>query len=315
MEKPIVPVIDFTAGQSIPGDAALLWKTTPEQISLADDIISALKNVGFICLVNTGITQDEMDTLMNEVKQFFGLGGSEKCLYTKGLMSNTGWVDVGRETLSTDRKAGDYKETFNFQPVMAETEIPDSMKILKEWWGRLSTLSLQFMKLMGLGLRMKDPSYIANSHSFGSSQNESAIRVNFYPATVNKDLEPGQVRCGEHSDYGSVTLLIQDSPGLEVMNRSTGEYEAVTAPPGGIIVNIGDVMQFWTSDTLVANKHRVLVSDDKHLQEADRISIPFFAIPDQTTLIECLVGRSKYPPVTMHEWLKQKIDSAFKERV
>jgi len=32
---------------------------------------------------------------MNEVKQFFGLGGSEKCLYTKGLMSNTGWVDVG----------------------------------------------------------------------------------------------------------------------------------------------------------------------------------------------------------------------------
>jgi len=57
-----------------------------------------------------------------------------------------------------------------------------------------------------------------------------------------------------------------------------------------------------------------LVSDDKHLQEADRISIPFFAIPDQTTLIECLVGRSKYPPVTMHEWLKQKIDSAFKER-
>jgi len=55
-----VPVIDFTAGQSIPGDAALLWKTTPEQISLADDLISALKTVGFICLVNTGITQDEV---------------------------------------------------------------------------------------------------------------------------------------------------------------------------------------------------------------------------------------------------------------
>jgi len=60
------------------------------------------------------------------------------------------------------------------------------MKILKEWWGRLSTLSLQFMKLMGLGLRLNDPSYIANSHNFGSSQNESAIRVNFYPATLNK---------------------------------------------------------------------------------------------------------------------------------
>jgi len=48
------------------------------------------------------------------------LGESEKCLYTKGLISNTGWVDVGRETLSTDRKAGDYKEIFNVQPVLAE---------------------------------------------------------------------------------------------------------------------------------------------------------------------------------------------------
>ena len=39
----------------------------------------------------------------------------------------------------------------------------------------------------------------------------------------------------------------------QVMNRSTGEYESVVAPPGGVVVNIGDVMQFWTSDKLVAN--------------------------------------------------------------
>lgn len=37
------------------------------------------------------------------------------------------------------------------------------------------------------------------------------------------------------------------------MNRSTKEYEAVKAPPGGVVVNIGDAMQFWTSDKLVAN--------------------------------------------------------------
>ena len=37
------------------------------------------------------------------------------------------------------------------------------------------------------------------------------------------------------------------------MNRSTGNYEAVVAPAGGVIVNIGDALQFWTSDLLVAN--------------------------------------------------------------
>ena len=30
------------------------------------------------------------------------------------------------------------------------------------------------------------------------------------------DLKPDQVRCSEHSDYGSITLLVQDSQGLEV---------------------------------------------------------------------------------------------------
>lgn len=31
------------------------------------------------------------------------------------------------------------------------------------------------------------------------------------------EVKPGQVRCGEHSDYGSITLLFQDDVGgLEV---------------------------------------------------------------------------------------------------
>ena len=30
-------------------------------------------------------------------------------------------------------------------------------------------------------------------------------------------LQTGQIRCGEHTDYGSITLLFQDNmPGLEV---------------------------------------------------------------------------------------------------
>ena len=37
------------------------------------------------------------------------------------------------------------------------------------------------------------------------------------------------------------------------MNRATGEYEEVIAPAGGVVVNIGDALQFWTSDVLLAN--------------------------------------------------------------
>ena len=39
------------------------------------------------------------------------------------------------------------------------------------------------------------------------------MRILFFSVA---ELKPGQIRCGEHSDYGSITLLYSDSPGLEV---------------------------------------------------------------------------------------------------
>ena len=54
----------------------------------------------------------------------------------------------------------------------------------------------------------------------GTSLGGTQLRFNYYP--VIKDIskvKPGQIRCGEHTDYGGITLLIQDDVGgLEVKN-------------------------------------------------------------------------------------------------
>lgn len=52
----------------------------------------------------------------------------------------------------------------------------------------------------------------------GNLDNATALRLLYYPPLPEKsDVKPGQVRCGEHSDYGSITLLFQDDVGgLEV---------------------------------------------------------------------------------------------------
>lgn len=60
------------------------------------------------------------------------------------------------------------------------------MNVLDEYWETASKLALQVMKLMGLGLHLDNPNIIADSHNFGSKENETAIRVNFYPATADK---------------------------------------------------------------------------------------------------------------------------------
>ena len=52
----------------------------------------------------------------------------------------------------------------------------------------------------------------------GTSEGGSQLRYNYYPMISDlSKIKPGQIRCGEHTDYGGITLLIQDDVGgLEV---------------------------------------------------------------------------------------------------
>ena len=62
---------------------------------------------------------------------------------------------------------------------------------------------------------------MSSRHRFifdGADKNGTIFRSLFYPALTDVDIKPGVVRCGEHSDYGTITLLLQDDMGgLEVM--------------------------------------------------------------------------------------------------
>ena len=68
-------------------------------------------------------------------------------------------------------------------------------------------------------MSFQEPDIFVRSHQFlGTTKNRSALRLLYYPPLPEKSLiKAGQVRCGEHSDYGSITLLFQDHiGGLEV---------------------------------------------------------------------------------------------------
>ena len=46
--------------------------------------------------------------------------------------------------------------------------------------------------------------------------NCSTLRTLYYPPVKHEEVKEGQLRCGEHSDYGSITLLFKSSVGLQV---------------------------------------------------------------------------------------------------
>ena len=92
-------------------------------------------------------------------------------------------------------------------------------------------------------------------------------------------------RCGKHTDYGGLTLLFQDSlGGLEV--QTLDGWTQATPIEGSIVVNIGDLLQFWSAGKYRATPHRVIV--DSTTSQSSRYSVAMFIHPNHDTLIKPL---------------------------
>ncbi|KFX86560.1 hypothetical protein O988_09504, partial [Pseudogymnoascus sp. VKM F-3808] len=109
------------------------------------------------------------------------------------------------------------------------------------------------------------------------------------------------IGAGAHSDYGSITLLFTrpSQPGLEILTPD-GEtwasvpvfpenYHSKTFPP--IVVNIGDLLSYWTNGLLRSTVHRVVLRAPEEQGgkdeggEGDRFSIAIFVQPADETVL------------------------------
>ena len=125
-------------------------------------------------------------------------------------------------------------------------------------------LALKLLHCIAIGLHLSDENFFVKCHQDLADRNsgtpsDCVFRTLYYPIhpaskTVNDTTdEDGKVRCGTHTDYGTLTLLFQDEVGgLEVESMNKDVFVPVTPMPGAVLVNIGDLLQQWTSDELRA---------------------------------------------------------------
>ncbi|XP_048258361.1 proline hydroxylase buaE-like isoform X2 [Haliotis rufescens] len=291
MAASAIPVVDFQKYGLNVADPTSVASEVLE--TTAREIYDVFSTIGFLYLINHGVEQRKVDDMFTASKAFFDQPVEEKrkCARVQGKNYH-GYVALESETLNPERQSADLKEAFNFTP-------------------KDDGLTERVLDVLSIGLKLEDRNFLRECHSLiGNKGNITTLRSLYYPPLAGT-VKPGQARCGEHSDYGTVTLLFQDDiGGLEVMNTDD-VYVPAQPVPGAIVVNIGDLMQRWTADKLRAAKHRVLIPESELKKHQTRQSLAFFINPDDDTIIKCLDGSDKYEPISCLDYLNYKFSQIY----
>ena len=173
----------------------------------------------------------------------------------------------------------------------------------------MEDLASRIMVLFAAALRLPDDYFAAFiDHPI------SALRALNYPEQTVAP-QPGQLRAGAHSDYGSLTILLPQagSKGLQI-ERPDKSWMDVPPVPGAFIINIGDLMARWTNDRWVSTVHRVANPTNPEEARARRQSFAFFHQPNWFAEITSLIAgeKPKYEPVLSGPYLMGKFKSTVK---
>ncbi|TFK24074.1 Clavaminate synthase-like protein [Coprinopsis marcescibilis] len=312
-----IPVIDFSRFRAA--------TSTTEKQDTANEIVSAFKESGFVYLSNHGIPTETIRNTFHKSKEFFDLPEATKTkLAWEDPRANRGYVQIGRErvTQSADpneiaalrSKAPDYKESMEIgrdwdsewkNQWPQDSDLPVFKGTMLHFFQTCHDLHVEVMRSIALGLKL-EPSF------FDEKINEQChnLRLLSYPPVSRSLLKnDGQARAGAHSDYGTLTLLFQDSVGgLEVQNPHTGAFVPATPIPGTIVVNVGDLLSRWSNDVLRSTLHRVVAPTTPAPSEMTprRQSIAFFCNPNFNAEVSCLPNCSpppKYPTVNAGDYI------------
>src|SRR5262249_33857593 len=110
-----------------------------------------------------------------------------------------------------------------------------------------------------------------------------AVRLLHYPPQVATGPR-NQLGAGAHTDWGAVTMLLQDDRGGLEVRKSAGDWIRAEPIPGPVGVNPGDMMRRWTNDLYHSTLHRVL----NNVSGRDRYSVATFLAGRWDYRVECV---------------------------
>lgn len=307
MNIPVVDLDQFRSGSD------------QDKAAFVQALGKAYEEVGFVAVQHHGIPEELIGALYETVQQFFSLPLEKKKRYQiPGLAGQRGYTSFGQEH-AKGSEAPDLKEFFQFgqtldpgvtlqetyPPNVQVDELPRFNPLFLEAYRSFEGSGSVLLEAIALYLGL-DKAYFEDKIRYGNS----ILRAIHYPPIT---VEPkSAIRAEQHEDINLITLLVGASAdGLEILTRD-GAWVPVTALPGQIVVNVGDMLQRLTNNRLRSTTHRV-VNPPRELWHTSRFSIPFFLHPRSEVSLACLENcidarhPKAYPDATAGEYLDERL--------
>lgn len=285
MPGPELPVVDI---------APLVQDRGPaERDAVARALAAACRESGFFYAVGHGVAPELLTRLFAGSRRFFALPEPAKLeiAMARGGRAWRGYFPVGGELTSgrPDLKEGLYfgEELGPEHPRVRAglplhganlfpAQVPELRPAVLSAIAALTSVGHALIAGIGRALELPE-GWFARHYT---AEPTVLFRVFHYPPASEEGWG-----VGEHTDYGLLTLLVQDEVGgLEV--RTPHGWISAPPLPGALVCNLGDMLDRLTGGYFKSTPHRV-----RNTSGRSRLSVPLFFDPDFTAEVRPLPAR------------------------
>ncbi|KAF9876170.1 isopenicillin N synthase-like protein [Colletotrichum karsti] len=240
----------------------------------ARDVIKAVYDAvstwGFFLLKGTPVTDAQQTALLKSAKSFFDLPLEEKMALdvATGGVRWRGYMPMGGEFThgGQDWKEGLYvgpehpaDHPLTGMPLHGGNRFPDAAlpsmrKDVMEYVDEVTELGKTLTDVLSCGLGLEKGMLREKLIS-----PEPIVLFRCFKYAPESELIEGQPRgfgIGDHTDFGYLTILKADSPGLQILSPSD-TWVNVPVLEDGFVVNVGDMLDRMTDGRLLSRPHRV----------------------------------------------------------
>ncbi|KAI4300502.1 hypothetical protein L6164_033873 [Bauhinia variegata] len=232
---------------------------------IINQIKQAAKDWGFFQVINHGVPLSVLDRTILAIQAFHDLPHETKAKYYKRDETRGVMYSSNNDLYRTN--AASWHDSLQAWMGPERPKVEDLPEICREevvaWDFHATGVAETVMELLCEGLGLEAGKFKELTFS-----QRRALVGHCYPYCPQPDLTMGIT---PHTDPTILTVLLQNSvPGLQVKHGDS--WVNVNPVHGGVIVNVGDMLQIITNGEYTSVQHRVLANSRKE----SRISIVIF---------------------------------------